>query len=236
MKAVIVAAGECKRLRPLTEHLPKCLLPLGGRSLLEYALDALAKYGVKEIALVVGYRREEIKKELGSRVSYLFNPFYRQTNNLASLWCARDFIGGEPFIYCHADLLYHSDILAGIIDHAADICLLVEKAKADDEMMKVKVEGSVLVEMSKAIPQDQAIGEWTGIAKFSARGWQEFLTETRAVLTAGDWNAYDARAFTGVAQRTNLVEITSFEARPFIEIDDENDLYRAQREILPGIS
>ena len=76
MKAVIVAAGESKRLRPLTDELPKCMLPVEGKPIIERSIDILRDHGISEIGLVVGYLKEKIISTLGQNYTYIFNPFY----------------------------------------------------------------------------------------------------------------------------------------------------------------
>ena len=99
LKAVIVAAGKAERLQPLTNDTPKCLLPINGRPLIEYSLEVLKQNGIHQIGFVVGYLKDKLPEILGSQYAYIFNPFYAMTNNMASLWFAKDFIGDNDFIY-----------------------------------------------------------------------------------------------------------------------------------------
>ena len=83
MQAVIMAAGKGKRLGSLTQQMPKCLLEVGGRPLIEQQLDILGRHGIGDIIMVVGYRTEMIRERLKDcRVSFVFNPFYETTNVL----------------------------------------------------------------------------------------------------------------------------------------------------------
>src|SRR3546814_12800337 len=95
MKALILSAGQGSRLLPLTEDCPKCLLPLGGRSILEHQVEHLAAAGVTEVVVVTGFRAAAVESRLarlrrpGVRARTVFNPFYNAAHTLASPWLAR---------------------------------------------------------------------------------------------------------------------------------------------------
>lgn len=235
LRAVIVAAGKSLRLRPLTDNVPKCFLPMGDRPLIEYSLQALQYCGIEEIGFVVGYLKDEFPAHLGNGYKYIFNPFYATTNDMASLWFAKDFVQGSDFVYIHSDLLYHPDILAMTVASQAEIALAVEETVCDEEMMKVHVDGFDLLESSKDVPLDQAFGEWTGIAKFTRTGWQKYLAKVEQLLAEGQFNVYDTVAMNRLVQRERVIQIVPFQGLPFIEIDYPEDLEKARREILPRL-
>ncbi len=227
MDAVIVAAGEGKRLRPATRNTPKCLLPIGGKPLIEYSLGILEERGVERIGFVVGYLKDRIIEALGPQYTYISNPFYAFTNDMASLWLAKQFIGSNDFMYLHSDLLYHPRILMMTMESDAEIALAVEKKDCDKEAMKVVEDGGYLVESSKEIPLTKAFGEWTGIAKFTNAGWRKYFFEVEQLLAEGDFNAYDTKAMTRLAQKEKSIKIIPFQGLPFIEIDNAEDFKEA---------
>ena len=233
LKAVIVAAGESRRLRPLADNIPKCFLPVGDRPLIEYSLRALKRCGIGQIAFVVGYLKDEFPARLGHDHEYIFNPFYAITNDMASLWFAKEFVRGSDFVYMHSDLLYHPDILAMTVASQAEIALAVEETVCDKEMMKVRVDGRYLLESSKEIPPDQAFGEWTGIAKFTNTGWEKYLLAVEQLLAEGAFNVYDTEAMNRLVRKERVIQIVPFKGLPFIEIDYPEDLKKARDEIAP---
>jgi choline kinase len=235
MKAVIVAAGMSRRMGTLTTSTPKCLLPVGDRTLIEYSLRALKRVGIVEVGFVVGYLKEAFPAKLGDGYEYIFNPFYATTNDMASLWFAKHFVEGSDFVYLHSDLLYHPDILTMTVSSQVDIALAVEKTDCDEEMMKVRVGGLDLLESGKDIPVDQAFGEWTGIAKFTVAGWKKYLPEVEQLLSEGQFDAYDTAAFNRLARKERIIQVVPFQGLPFIEIDYPEDLHRGRNEILPRI-
>lgn len=236
LKAVIVAAGESRRLRPLADNIPKCFLPVGGRPLIEYSLQALKRCGIEQIGFVVGYLKDEFPARLGNRYEYIFNPFYAITNDMASLWFAKEFVQGSDFVYMHSDLLYHPDILAMTVSSQAEIALAVEETICDKEMMKVRVDGLFLLESSKDVPLDEAFGEWTGIAKFTSTGWQKYLLEVEQLLTEGEFNVYDTVAMNRLVQKERVIQIVPFRGLPFIEVDYPEDVEKARDEVAPRLT
>ncbi len=235
-KAVIVAAGESRRMRPLTDTVPKTFITVGGRHLIDYSLQALKQCGIERIAFVVGYLKDEFPARIGNGYAYIFNPFYATTNNMASLWFAKDFVGRSDFVYMHGDLLYHPDILSMTIASQADIALAVEEKICDEEMMKVRVDGLNLLESSKEVPMDQSVGEWTGIAKFTNKGWRKYLLETEQLLLEGQFNVFDTEAMNRLVQKERIIQIVPFRNLPFVEIDFPRDLKRACDEIVPRLN
>lgn len=233
-KAVIVAAGVSARMGDLARDTPKCFLTIAGKPLISYSLACLHTYGIDNIAFVVGHQREQFPAHLGDEYTYIYDPLHM--GNMLSFWFAKDFVKGEDFLYLHADLLYHPVILSQVIDADAPIVLSVEQTDCDSEMMKVKVEGSDLVESSKDIPIEEAFGEWTGIAKFTSHGFNEYLVEVEKLLVEQQFRVYDTAAMSRLANRLpGIIQVATFRALPFIEIDYPEDLTRAKTEIYPRL-
>src|SRR6185369_15371895 len=99
MKAIILSAGQGSRLLPLTQERPKCLLPIGPYTLLEWQIRAVAAAGIKDIAVVIGFKAELMEAELARlaklgprgeiKITPVFNPFYKVADNTGSCWLAR---------------------------------------------------------------------------------------------------------------------------------------------------
>ena len=112
MKAVILAAGTASRLRPLTEHTPKCLLKIGERSLLQRSIDAIIAAGVRNFVIVTGYLHEQIEQFISEQygdsisVEFIHNDVYDSTNNIYSLWLACPAVDGQQFLLLDSDLVY----------------------------------------------------------------------------------------------------------------------------------
>jgi choline kinase len=229
MKAVIVAAGSGKRLRPHTENRPKALIDINGRALLDYSLKALRERGFNQIALVVGYLKNQLFEKYGDEFTFVENGDFASTNNMFSLALAQEFVNGDPFLYLHGDLLYNPKILDVCLENKGDIVLAVDQNKCDEEAMKVRVENGFLVESNKEIPLDQAFGEWIGIIKFSAQGGGLMLDESARLIKEGHRNAYDTLALTNIAKRGQQINICQTDGLDWVEVDFIEDLEKAQK-------
>ncbi|MHA1864224.1 MAG: phosphocholine cytidylyltransferase family protein [Candidatus Thorarchaeota archaeon] len=236
MKAVIVAAGISKRLRSIVKERPKSLLDFGGKSLLERSIEYLRANGVDEVFVVVGYEYQQIVDVLGNSVTYVHNPWFPTTNNMASLWFALPKVMNEEFLYLHADLLYHPQMLDNCLKETeGDIIMLVEKKKCIPEDMKVEVDGDRFIFSSKDIPLDNAFGEWTGITRFKQGSGELMFSEILSLLYKGEFNAYDTLAFSNLAKSEVDIRVMLTDGLPWIEIDFPEDYREAQEKIFPEI-
>ncbi len=229
--AVIVAAGLSSRLYPLTRETPKGLLPIGGETLLGRSVRLLRLAGISRIAVVVGFRADDIRGSLGESVTTIANPFYRQCNNMGSLLAARHFAGNDPFVYLHGDLVYTGRMLDSFLEASAtgESCLdlLTVFGEVDDEAMKVRVdERTLLVESNKSIPLEDAAGEWTGIAV--VRDPQLVFGGIESHMMSVSLTDYDTAAFSSLAAAGHVVRCLPSVGDPWKEIDTLDDLESAR--------
>ena len=117
--ALLLAAGTGSRLSPLTDSIPKCLVPVNGISILERLVDSLKSYGFKRLVVVVGHHEECIRDFLGTRagemeITYITSPLYKTTNNIYSLWLARNIIE-EPFLLLESDIIFKISLLKDML-------------------------------------------------------------------------------------------------------------------------
>src|SRR3990167_9747918 len=121
VKTLILAAGQGKRLSPLTDDRPKCLVELAGKTVLEWQLRHLHQAGVPEAVVVTGFRSDLVEAEIarlslpGMVVRTLYNPFYSVTDNLPTCWLARDEMRGGPFMIPNGDTLFEPAIAERLI-------------------------------------------------------------------------------------------------------------------------
>jgi choline kinase len=181
MKAIILSAGQGSRLLPLTEKKPKCLLPAGKKTLIEWQIDHLVKAGVKEFVVVVGFYAHDVEALLkkinypGVTIRTLFNPFYKVADNLGSCWLARPEMN-QDFMIVNGDTLFEVEIPRRLLTGPkADITVTVDsKDTYDADDMKVKRQGSRLLEIGKTLPLDQVNAESIGMLLFRGQGVQDF--------------------------------------------------------------
>ena len=113
-RALILAAGQGTRLRPLTDEKPKCLVPLMGKPLLVHQVHTLQQAGINNIQIATGYRKDQIKA-LG--FDYSFNERFAETNMVETLFCASDFIQREgDLIIAYGDIVYQLSNLKALLD------------------------------------------------------------------------------------------------------------------------
>ena len=237
MRAIILAAGKGKRLDKVCGDLPKCLLDIGGLSLIERQIEALQAIGVDEITAVVGYGAERVRERCGSRISYIENEIHDQTNSLYSLWLARHVLT-KGFVVLNADVLFHSQLLVDLISVEYEDALLIDYCDHDttygEEEMKVRVRRGCVADISKVMEPAEADGENVGIARFGADGARLLTEEMDALVAASEFKAWVPRAFKRFAARRPL-HVIGTRGLPWIEIDFPEDYRRAVDVVLPQI-
>lgn len=230
-KAVIVAAGLSSRLYPLTLTKPKGLLPVGNQGLLERSIHILRKNNITDIALVVGFEKEQIMQQFGDSVTYICNPFFKQCNNMGSLWFAKAFVNNEPFVHLHGDIIYTEKLFSSSLNHFLsndnDIELVTDYSYSDEESMKVRCTSDYyLIESNKQIPLAQSAGEWIGIT-FIRRSQKLFSCMEEIMFDEG-LNFYDTHAFTQMAQAGHKIFCPSTNDQPWVEVDFAHDYQKAK--------
>lgn len=176
MKVIILSAGQGKRLLPMTATLPKCLLTVQGKTIIEWQIDELHKCGIEEITVVVGYNADKVEELLRQRygtkkIKTRYNADYATTDNLISCWMVRDEMT-EDFILLNGDTLFEAPIVKSLLNSpVAPITVTVNlKNTYDADDMKVSLEGNRLTHVGKDIPQDKIDGESIGMILFRSSG------------------------------------------------------------------
>jgi len=174
MKAVILAAGSATRLRPLTEHTPKCLLEVAGRPILRRLLDHLAALGISEVTIVLGYLGSKIRAAVAAwspavPVHFVDNTEYASTNNGYSTLLAGPAAAGHELVLLDADIVCEREVIARVLRHPIPDCLGVRPSRTlGVEEMKIVLDADGRVrECAKTVDPALAIGESIGINRFS---------------------------------------------------------------------
>jgi len=234
-RAVILGAGQGSRLLPLTEDLPKCLLDLEGRSMLEWQLRGLAEVGVGEVVVVTGFRSDRVEAALrtitppGLVARTLFNPFYKVADNLASCWLARAELRGTCLLL-NGDTLFEPAIARRLLDApAAPITLTIDrKPRYDDDDMKVITDGARLRAVGKKLAEG-VNGESIGFSRFQGDGAALFVAEIeRTMRTKEGTSLWYLSAMNRLAQSGADVRVVSIEGLDWGELDFVADLAPAR--------
>ena len=176
MKAIIVAAGHDNRLEPLTKNIPKCMLDIKGKTILERQIENLASCGIDEVIIIKGYKKETIDIP---NIKYYLNPDFETSGILKSLFFAEEELD-DNFVFLYSDIIFERRVLEKLVRSNADIALVVDRNWEDhykervehptSEAELVKVEDNKIVKIGKNIASEDAYGEFIGLAKFSKKG------------------------------------------------------------------
>ena len=178
MEAVVLAAGQGRRLLPLTRSLPKCLLPLSpeGETVLDFQLRALARCGVRNATVMVGFAAEQVESHLrehpveGLDVRLFLNLLHAHSDNLVTAWLATLQAEGD-FVLMNGDTLFEPEVLRRVLDAGDPISVVVNhKDTYDADDMCVWVEGTKLVGIGKESRERAPDGEAIGLYVFRGEG------------------------------------------------------------------
>lgn len=185
MRPVIIAAGRGSRLRNETDEIPKTLVEVMGRPMLEWILDAFESAGLKrkDVVFVCGYRADVIKARYPD-FTYVTNHDWQNNNILLSLLMAREYLG-DGFVSTYGDIVYEGAVVQKLVASTADIALGCDTAwrrryigrtqHPETDAEKLRADGTRVVEVSRTIPSEQADGEFIGVMKLSKQGSGDFL-------------------------------------------------------------
>ncbi len=156
MRAIILAAGIGYRLLPLTQHVPKCMVPVAGKAIISRAVDALVENGIRDIVVVIGYQKEMIKEFLhstyGDDIAFTFveNDIYAKTNNIYSLWLASQWFD-DDIILLESDVVFANGMMADLLASDSDNVIVVDHCHAENDgtVVKVDAHGNVYHLMTK---------------------------------------------------------------------------------------
>jgi choline kinase len=231
-RAIVLAAGRGSRLGNLTEALPKCLLPVSGRPLLEWQMDALRSAGVTMIGVVRGYRAGDVNAR---GVTFFDNPRWSESNMVRSLMCAADWLRAEPCIISYADIVYSRGVVEAL--NAADGDLVItydvnwldlwsrrfDDPLSDAETFVADASGQLVEIGGKAKSLADIRGQYMGLLKFSPSGWatieDHLATKSPAEIDRLDMTSL-LRQLLAKGVRIAAAPVTE----PWFEIDSARDL------------
>lgn len=160
MKAVLLAAGLGTRLRPITNEVPKCMVPVNGMPIIERQIKNLIENNIKDIFVVAGYKRDVLKTFLNEKypfVSVIENDVYDSTNNMYSLYLSSPFVKGGDFLLMNSDVFYDANIVEGLVSSDAQNMVACEYGRYIEESMKITVNSNgEITHISKQITPEDA--------------------------------------------------------------------------------
>ncbi|MGE0631055.1 MAG: NTP transferase domain-containing protein [Pseudobdellovibrionaceae bacterium] len=239
MKTIFLAAGQGQRLRPLTDELPKCMVPYLGKPLLQHSIETQRRAGVENIVVVRGYKGDRIP--FGD-VTYIENPKFETTNMVHSFFCARKHFD-DDILVSYSDIVYTDDLLRPLLKSTAEISVAVdldwqklwslrmEDPLLDAETLKVGKDGLLRELGKKPKSLSEIEGQYLGLILFK----KSILAQVQTFYEQLDTNAtydgknYDNMFFTSFLQ---MMIDRGFQIKPvfvrggWLEIDSLQDLKR----------
>ena len=178
MRAIIIGAGRGQRLMPTTADAPKCFAEVGGRRMLDWAVEAFAANGVTDICFIAGYQIDAVRRAY-PQFTFRHNVDWANNNILASLMYAEDQMDG-PFVCCYSDILFTPEVVRRALANPADGALVIDTKWTDryehrsehppDDAEKATIRDGLVTRVHRGIPTEEADGEYIGLAKFTADG------------------------------------------------------------------
>ncbi len=238
--ALLLAAGTGSRLFPLTKNSPKCLTLVNNRSILERLVFNLKQQGFKRLVIITGYQENCIREFLGTNagdmtIEYIYSPLYDTTNNIYSLWMARDIIN-EPFLLFESDLIFDASQLD-------DMIFPDRMAVAP---MQSWMNGTTITfnqfQQVKSFQNDTSSNfeeiryKTVNIYSFSLLSWHAIVERLNQYILKGRVNCYYESVFSEMVADGNLsLQVVPFDNKLWYEIDTIEDLAEAKKLFPSGI-
>ena len=243
MQAVILAAGIGARLNSEKNSLPKGLIEIGGKPLLEYSLEALIQNDIRDVIMVVGFQHEKIRNRFGScyqdlKIEYVLNEKYANSGSMYSFAMVQDVIE-EEIILLESDLLYEPRAVSILLNAGYRNCILVTALSGSgDEVYICTNEKQEITELGKKIPLNRkrnAIGELAGLSRFEGNFLDFVFKKSNKDIAEGKFNYHYEECIFDTSKYTEPVYAVFADDLAWLEIDTEKDLKKAQEQIYPMI-
>lgn len=250
MYLIILAAGQGTRLRPLTDNIPKCLVEIKGKALLDWQLQVARKAGITDIAVIRGYRKESIDRP---GMLYFENPLYDKTNMVETLQCAES-IFGDGFVVSYGDIVYEQSVLESLLATKQSINVIVdmdwqmywerrfENILDDAETLQFDSVGKITNIGQKPKSISEISAQYIGLMSFKGDGveiWRSVYAQAKHEADQGRNPLRCQRPFNKLYMTDMLQGIidSGFPVHPvpirrgWVEVDSLKDLEIAQKSI-----
>ncbi|MCX4750609.1 phosphocholine cytidylyltransferase family protein [Kitasatospora sp. NBC_01287] len=245
MIGLVLAAGAGRRLRPYTDTLPKALVPVDGeRTVLDLTLGNFAEVGLREAAIVVGYRKEAVyerqealEQKYGVKLTLVENDKAEEWNNAYSLWCARDLFG-EGLLLANGDTVHPASVQRTMLDgndrliaegRAPGILLALDTVKslADEEMKVVADPVKGMQKITKLMDPLDATGEYIGVTVINPSAAAELARALRTTFER-DPQLYYEDGYQELVDGGFRIDVQPIGEVSWVEVDNHADLTKAR--------
>jgi len=231
MKALILAAGLGSRLAPITDSCPKSLVPVNGKPILFKQIENLHENGVFDITIVSGYKANVLERAVHEKwpeISIVESVNYATTNNMYSALLGMKTMGTDDFLMMNADVYFDASVIRELLACEKRNTIVTDIGTYNEESMKVVEKEGRLVEISKAIPKEDALGCSIDVYKFAEDGAKAFYNKCVDYIETQK----ELKKWSEVAINDILLEVEIY-ACPLVgrwfEIDNHEDLAAAEK-------
>ncbi len=239
-EAVILAAGPSTGFGSLTKNKHKCMLDVGGTTIINHIMKNMKLAGIpsEKVTIVTGYNNDQIEHYMGANVfdgNFVYNPWYETTNMAVSLWLAQK--RDANLILCYGDIIFEPSILEDLIAAEGDIVLAIDNRSnfdAEDEKVIINSQGHV-IRASKEIPDDEANGEFIGLAKISRKGSRSLWDQLGKIVREENMHSFLSDVFERIANSGQPVNSCLTHGRAWNDNDNLVDLGVSREKIYPRI-
>ncbi|MEK7462335.1 MAG: phosphocholine cytidylyltransferase family protein [Patescibacteria group bacterium] len=237
MKAIILAAGEARRLRPLTLEIPKCLLLVGEKTIIDYQIENLKLANIREVVVVTGFMADKLEQHLATNHpdidwTFIRSTEYQKTYPAHGLWLAKAWLE-ETVLYLNADVICHPEIINGVVASEHDSITAIQRSAWDEEEVNVilKDDSSQIAEMGKYIAKTLNDGEFIGVTKIGKVFGPELIKVLDMYVEYEEFKKFAADAINLTIQRGHTMHALDVTNLPAIEIDTAEDLSEASKKL-----
>jgi choline kinase len=237
MLGMVLAAGAGRRLRPYTDTLPKALVPVDDETtILDLTLSNFSKVGLKDVAVIVGYKSEAVedrKKDLESRhgvnLELIFNDKAEEWNNAYSLWCARDLFS-QGFLLANGDTVHPVGVQETLLANRGPAILLAVDTvkKLAEEEMKLTIDcAGNLAKITKLMDPQSAFGEYIGLTLVEPEAAEKITSALEATWKLNP-DLYYEDGYQEYVDRGGVINLQPIGEVSWVEVDNHDDLAKAR--------
>ncbi len=237
MKAIILAAGESKRLKPITNKKPKFLLQVGEKTIIDYQIDNLKKASVYEAVFVLGFKAEMVKEHLLKNhpdfyFTFIISEDYYKTYPAHGLWLAKEYLK-EQVLYLNADVICHPEIIKRVVNDKRHSITAIQKTAWDEEEVNVilKKDTNEVIEMGKHVSRHLTCGEFIGVTKIGKVFCSTLIDVLDGFIEKKEFKKFAADSINLAIQRGQKMYALDVSKYPAIEIDTKEDLDDAKNKV-----
>jgi choline kinase len=234
---MVLAAGAGRRLRPYTDTLPKALVPVDDETtILDLTLSNFSKVGLKDVAVIVGYKSEAVeerKKDLESRhnvnLELIFNDKAEEWNNAYSLWCARDLFT-QGFLLANGDTVHPVSVQETLLENRGPAILLAVDTvkKLAEEEMKLTIDcAGNLARITKQMDPATAFGEYIGLTLVEPEAAKNLTLALEKTWKLNP-DLYYEDGYQEYVDSGGVISLQPIGEVSWVEVDNHDDLAKAR--------